>query len=569
MNYRRRNPAKIATFLAVAFIVACDSSSSADQTPPVVPAANVTPTANAGSDISADESTTVTLLGTGSDTDGTISSFSWTQVSGASVSLSDASAQQPSFDAPKVNAASDLEFELTVTDNDGATASDRVVVSVLNADNSFEAPTGRTSLPVIQDFTIMLDIVSWDLNGDQLNDLILLSTGEAPNAYVGAAIQVLINDGAGAFSDETSTYFPSLGAIANSIDKLYAVDLDNDGRVDLVPNSQIPPLLRQSDGTFELLTGINIDPAAVSIFSPSNTLAPIDFDGDGDQDMVRIDVFDDLNDPNFVRFHDIRISENVTQPGGAISFGAWSSPVAANDPQGGDQAFFVMSPAVLDFDEDGDIDFVYGGPTWDQGVVEQRVPVYFMRNNGDGDGSFTETASNVFANNPPTFTHVREFAVADIDGSNRDSIVVANHGFDGPPFPGENNAVLTNLGGGMFAADVGTPLTHDYRGFTHSLAVGDINNDGATDIVYVDLGGQDVPRGSMNLRVLLNNGGGTFQDSNLTLGPDLELQTWTTSFLIDLNNDDYPEIVLGAQDRGSENLVFWNRGDGTFVTTAP
>ncbi|HFB66691.1 MAG TPA: hypothetical protein ENJ60_14245, partial [Aeromonadales bacterium] len=59
---------------------------------PVLPPApvNNAPSANAGSDQSVDEETTVTLTGSGTDTDGSIVSYSWTQLSGSMVTIQDA-----------------------------------------------------------------------------------------------------------------------------------------------------------------------------------------------------------------------------------------------------------------------------------------------------------------------------------------------------------------------------------------------------------------------------------------------------------------------------------------------
>lgn len=92
---------------------------------------NDPPTADAGSDQTVDEGTTVTLDATGSsDPDGSIANYAWTQTGGPSVSLSDAGAAQPTFTAPDVDSEQTLTFEVEVTDDDSANATDTVAVTV-------------------------------------------------------------------------------------------------------------------------------------------------------------------------------------------------------------------------------------------------------------------------------------------------------------------------------------------------------------------------------------------------------------------------------------------------------
>lgn len=99
-----------------------------------IAAANSAPTAIAGADQTVNEGDTVTLDGSASsDVDGTIASYSWTQTAGtSSVTLSDASSARPIFTAPDVGPEGDtLTFELTVTDNDGATSTTADTVNVI------------------------------------------------------------------------------------------------------------------------------------------------------------------------------------------------------------------------------------------------------------------------------------------------------------------------------------------------------------------------------------------------------------------------------------------------------
>jgi hypothetical protein len=97
-------------------------------------AANVSPTANAGSDRAITLPTnTISQTGSGSDADGTISAYLWTQVSGPSVALITSSSSATSSFNNLV--AGTYVFNLRVTDNNGATANDQFSVVVSNAAN--------------------------------------------------------------------------------------------------------------------------------------------------------------------------------------------------------------------------------------------------------------------------------------------------------------------------------------------------------------------------------------------------------------------------------------------------
>lgn len=99
-----------------------------------VPPSNAVPVANAGLDQADIEPwTTVTLDGSGStDSDGTITSYAWTQDAGTTVTLSSASVVSPTFTAPASIAGETLTFRLVATDNQGSSsAPDTVDITIL------------------------------------------------------------------------------------------------------------------------------------------------------------------------------------------------------------------------------------------------------------------------------------------------------------------------------------------------------------------------------------------------------------------------------------------------------
>jgi hypothetical protein len=96
-----------------------------------VTTANVPPTANAGVDQTVVEDTLVTLNGSGStDSDGTIVTYTWTQVSGTAVALSGAGTNRTFTPANPGT----YVFGLTCTDEDGGvSAQDLVTITVTSA----------------------------------------------------------------------------------------------------------------------------------------------------------------------------------------------------------------------------------------------------------------------------------------------------------------------------------------------------------------------------------------------------------------------------------------------------
>lgn len=108
-----------------------DGATGSDTVSIIVSDENLPPTANAGPDqslsIDPSQEITVSLPGSGNDQDGNIVAYSWSQTQGTSVSLLNADTDNASFIAP-TNISEALAFELTVTDNGGATGSDEVVV---------------------------------------------------------------------------------------------------------------------------------------------------------------------------------------------------------------------------------------------------------------------------------------------------------------------------------------------------------------------------------------------------------------------------------------------------------
>ena len=106
---------------------------------------NDPPAANAGVDQTVLEKSAVTLNGSNSsDPDDGIASYQWKQVAGQSVTFSDPTDDQPTFEAPSFDDSGDkpLIFELIVTDDGGLQSSDSTTVSVSNFEKDNPGASG-------------------------------------------------------------------------------------------------------------------------------------------------------------------------------------------------------------------------------------------------------------------------------------------------------------------------------------------------------------------------------------------------------------------------------------------
>jgi len=95
-----------------------------------LPISNIQPVSNAGLDQNVNEQVNTILVGVGSDSDGNIVSYQWTQTAGTIVTLENSAQASASFVAPSTTEELILTFELQVTDNEGATAFDSTSITV-------------------------------------------------------------------------------------------------------------------------------------------------------------------------------------------------------------------------------------------------------------------------------------------------------------------------------------------------------------------------------------------------------------------------------------------------------
>lgn len=104
---------------------------SAETSPPPSPPANQSPNVNAGEDLRVTETQTILLNASASDADGSITTVSWSQLSGPEVILSDRASLTPEVTFPDITDRTVVELQVTVTDNNGAQVSDTLSIAVI------------------------------------------------------------------------------------------------------------------------------------------------------------------------------------------------------------------------------------------------------------------------------------------------------------------------------------------------------------------------------------------------------------------------------------------------------
>ncbi|MBB6647437.1 PKD domain-containing protein [Halobellus ruber] len=275
------------------------------------------PTAAAGSNRTVEEREPVALDGTGSsDPDADPLSFSWTQTAGPSVSFRNASTATPEFAAPTVDTATDLTFELVVSDGN---SSDRDAVTVTVLPNEPPRADAGYDRRTLDGRTVALDgSASSDPDGDTLSfswtqtsgpNVTLQDAGTATPEFAAPIIngeraltfELTVSDGDGGSDTDTvtitlvpSNYPPTADAGANrTVNRGTSVTLNATGSSDPDGDSLSYRWAQTAGPNVTLRNGSTATPefTAPDVDTPTTlTFAVTVSDGNGEADTDTVTV---------------------------------------------------------------------------------------------------------------------------------------------------------------------------------------------------------------------------------------------------------------------------------------
>ncbi len=328
-----------------------------------------------------------------------------------------------------------------------------------------------------------------DLNGDNFIDLAAVN-------YNRSTMTTYSNNGDGTF---TNIAIYSAGDQPRSV---FCADLDEDGANDIAVSNQdgksVSIYKNKGDGTF-------FNPSLLDIaYLPVQIICP-DIDGNGFSDIVALGPL---------------ATTSIYLSNGS----GFSEPINL------DRDFPADGINSADFNRDGFTDLAIWTNEFNQ-FLEIRIL------NGNGDGSF-QSPHLLYVESPIQFNSLSCF---DLNRDSYDDLIIG----------GDYDTIWVKFNDGTGDFGNSIPIALDEQD-TRALAIGDINNDGISDIVTGYIG---------KFTIIENNGDGTFGD--------ITSYTDTTNFnsilVIDFDQDDTLDIVLA----GNHYLSLWHQvGDGGFENSS-
>ncbi|HWI81711.1 VCBS repeat-containing protein, partial [Ramlibacter sp.] len=214
--------------------------------------------------------------------------------------------------------------------------------------------------------------------------------------------------------------------------------------------------------------------------------------------------------------------------------------------------------AFADFFQDGSWSMVTHSLEYDARDAATAGRLGRIRFYRRGDGGWVDQTSTLLAQDTGCL-HPRKAVVADFNGDARPDVFFACHGFDAPPFPGEQPVLLLSQPDGSYATSR-LPFT----GFFHGASAADVNGDGFPDLLVAENMVSHTPH------FLINDGAGHFTQDLTRLPAALTYKPIFSAELVDaFGTGRYDAFLAGHESDGADALatLFANDGAGRYVGT--
>ena len=412
--------------LGFVLTISDDYGASNSKTTTVSVSDNFAPQVDAGDDQSTSAGNLVNLLGSASDSDGDIAEVTWQLSSGSGVILSGTSTLTTSFVAPSSSSELTLVFQLSVTDDRGASASDTVTITVaayqeptIDSAISTSVPENTSGIVYTVSATSSADeVLSYDFSGADIDDFTIDSGNGTiafsnPPDYENPAD----SDGDNVYqlsfevSDSVNTLSQALSIDVTDLDEfdVIAPEDDDSAANEIDENSAANTLVgitasaSDADGTNNTITYSFADGTNSSgLFDIDANTGVVSYNGSGGLDYesgstsYSLDIYAHSSDGSSAS---ASFPVNITDVNEAPVFASTSG--SANAPENSTEVFYTASAS----DEDAGASITYslasGGAdndlfnlnTASGGLSFKAAPDYETFLDSDNDGVYQVTIS--------------------------------------------------------------------------------------------------------------------------------------------------------------------------------
>ena len=530
-----------------------DGASDSDNITVTVTQSNQAPIANAGNDITIKlPSNSVTINGTGIDNDGTITSYSWQKTSGPNASLSNTN-------NPSLIVSNMVEgvyvFRLTVTDNESATGSDEVRVTVTAANLNPVANAGN-------DQTIYLPLDTLKING----------SGSDNDGTISSFQWVKVSGPSINIVNSNSAIFKAINVVSGTY-RFRLTVTDNEGATDsdivdiyILPEPvNNPPTVNAGNDIYLTL--------------PNNSTVVQATGNDPDGDNINF-VWQKVSGPNSGTFDGLN-TPNLTLSN--LVEGNYTFRVTATDTQGASGSDFVTIfvsaanvPPTVSLGNDITLDLPVNSTTLNANAQDPDGSISnysWQKISGPPDISFSNTNQpTVEVSNFVEGIYVVRVTVEDNSGENAfDEIKIT--------VQAENKAPVVNAGPDKtinlpFNTVTLTGSASDQDSGIGTISWSKISGGNATlnSVNTLNLTATDLEAGSYIFRLTVtdNEGLSSFDDVNVTVVPETENKKPFANAgldrVINLPNNSISIQGSAVDQDGTIESYLWNKVSGPSVT---